>query len=51
MFEYACDLEIAQNSICLVSRASRVVITCFFPEMAHFFQLSNPEIAQIEFEF
>ena len=30
MFEYACDLEIAQNSSCLVSRDHM-----FFPEMAH----------------
>ena len=45
MFEYACDPEIAQNSNCLVSRDHM-----FFPEMAHFFQLSDPEIAQFELE-
>ena len=43
MFEYACDPEMAQNSTRLVSRDH-----VFFPEMAHFFQLENPEIAQFE---
>ena len=41
MFEYACDPEMAQNSTRVVSRDH-----VFFPEMAHFFQLENPEIAQ-----
>ena len=45
MFEYACDSEIARNSNSLVSRDH-----VFFPEMAHFFQLENPEIAQFELE-
>ena len=45
MFEYACDPEMAQNSTRLVSRDH-----VFFPEMAHFFQLENPEIAQFELE-
>ena len=45
MFEYASDLEMAQNPNCLVSRDHM-----FFPEMAHFFQLSDAEIAQFELE-
>ena len=36
MSEYACDLEMAQNSNRLVS-----VITCVFPEMAHIFSSKN----------
>ena len=43
MFEYACDPEIAQNSNSLVSRDH-----VFFSEIAHFFQLENPEIAPFE---
>ena len=45
MFEYASDLEMAQNPNCLVSRDHM-----FFPEMAHFFQPSYPEIAHFELE-
>ena len=43
MFENACDLEIAQNSNCLVYRDHM-----FFPWDGSLFQLSNPEIAQFE---
>ena len=45
MFEYACDPEMAQISNRVISRDHM-----FFPEMTHFFQLENPEIAQFELE-
>ena len=39
MFEYACDLEMAQNSNRLVSLQFRLkkLITCFFHAIAYFF--------------
>ena len=45
MSKYACDPEMAQNSTRLV-----FCDHVFFPEMAHFFQLENPEIAEFELE-
>ena len=45
MFEYACDPEMSQISNRVVSRDHM-----FFPGMAHFFQLENPEIAEFELE-
>ena len=38
MFEYACDLEIAQNSNCLVSRDHM-----FFPEKSEQSQEKTPD--------
>jgi len=45
MSDYSCDLEMAQNSNRLVSLKFllAILITCLFPEIAHFFVLENPE--------
>ena len=48
MLEHACGPEMAQNSINSVSLKFRleILITCQNPELAHFFQFKNPEMAQ-----